>query len=152
MRTISKTILVAAATGGAVVSGPLGAQRVDDLRPVGAVVLPGYVAASRNRLDFDAPMRTSIVPEPPYRVSAASAAAPHRVWYWVALAGAVAGAGTVVVLAARNCDAGCQDDGGWAYVPYSAGASAVLGALVGRGLGLLVDDQRRAPRSRSSKP
>jgi hypothetical protein len=62
------------------------------------------------------------------------------------------GAGTVVALGARNCDAGCQDDGGWAYVPYYAGAGAVLGAVLGAGVGLLVDQQRRAPRAGRAEP
>jgi hypothetical protein len=102
----------------------LSAQRAADLRPAGVVQL-----------------QESRAPRPLMpRVAAASKR--HHVWPWLVLGGAVAGAGTVVAVGARNCDSGCQDDGGWAQAPYYAAVGAGIGALAGGVLGLIIDSSR----------
>jgi hypothetical protein len=108
-------------------ASPAAAQRVADLRPVGVVHL-----------------RESATPSPSIpRVAGASKR--HHLWPWFMLGGAVAGAGTVALVVARNCKLDCQDDGGYAYAPYYAAAAAGVGALAGALLGVVVDLSRSDP-------
>lgn len=106
-------------------TSPAVAQRAADLHPVGVV-----------GREFGA---DPLMPRP----KTVLAPEHHALWPWFALGGAVLGAGTVVVMAATHCDAGCRDDGGWAFVPAYAAVGAGIGALAGAVLGVVVDLSRR---------
>lgn len=108
----------------AVMTAPAEAQRVADLRPVGVV---RYRPSEAPRLSIP---------------SVAEGAKRHHVWPWFVLGGAVVGAGTVAIRAARNCDLNCQDDGGIGYAIYYGAAAAGVGAVAGGLLGAIVDLSR----------
>ena len=108
-------------------AAPAAGQRVADLHPVGVVL-----------------HRQSTAPRPAIP-SVADAPKRHHLWPWFMLGGAVAGAGTVALVVARNCKLDCQDDGGYAYAPYYAAAAAGVGAVAGALLGIVVDLSRNDP-------
>jgi hypothetical protein len=116
--------LLLGATLGLLTPVSLSAQRTGDPGPVGVV-------HQRQRGES----RPSIP-------SVAAASTRHHVWPWLVVGGALVGAGTVVAVGAKHCDSGCQDDGGWAQMPYYAAVGAGIGALAGGVLGLIIDSSR----------
>lgn len=119
LRIVGIVLIAIAAT-----AAQAGAQRVADLRPVGVVL----------HRQSDAPR--------PLIPSVAEGSKRHHLWPWFVLGSAVAGAGTVVAIGAKNCDLNCRDDGGWAQVPYYAAIGAGIGAVVGGVLGVIIDSSR----------
>jgi hypothetical protein len=105
-------------------AAPAEAQRVSDLRPAGVVRY-----------------RPSATPRPSIP-SVAEGSKRHHVWPWFVLGGALVGGGTILALTAKNCDSGCQDDGGWGFSLYYAAAAAGIGAVAGGVLGAIVDLSR----------
>ena len=106
-----------------ITAAPAHAQRAADLRPVGVV---RYRPSEAPRLS----------------IPSVAEGKRHHLWPWFVVGGALVGGGTVLALTAKNCDSGCQDDGGWGFsLPYAVAAAGV-GAVVGGLLGAIVDLSR----------
>jgi len=106
-----------------ITAAPAHGQRAADLRPVGVV---RYRPSEAPRLS----------------IPSVAEGKRHHLWPWFVVGGALVGGGTVLALTAKNCDSGCQDDGGWGFsLPYAVAAAGV-GAAVGGVLGAIVDLSR----------
>jgi hypothetical protein len=122
---------VAACCAFSLVPCTVAAQRLADMAPIGVV-------ASHSGDHADAH-----VPQVRVWHLDSLADSPRRLWPAFALGGALIGGGIVVGVGLTQCDAGCNDDGGWAMAPPYVVAGAVIGGLIGGLVGLLVDDIRR---------
>jgi hypothetical protein len=63
----------------------------------------------------------------------------RHLWPFFALGGAILGGGTIALIAVKNCDQGCRDDGALAFLPPYVAIGALLGAIVGALIGLGAD-------------
>jgi hypothetical protein len=128
MQTRNLVILICLAAG--LSPQQIEAQRASELPRLGVSALPSAAKPFRPN---------SLWTHTSPRSSATADLERPRHWPLYALGGAVLGGATVTVLAVKNCDQGCRDDGALSFLPPYIAIGALIGGILGALVGLAVD-------------